>query len=223
MGDFLATSFSYPTVVLTVLLSVGVIFWLASLLGLGTEEGELELDAPGGDGLSSTLAFLHLDGAPLTISLTLWALFSWFTCFVASALTGLSGPDGALEVALATAVLVLSLVVGLVPAALIARPVGRGMRRLSGSGTALGSGLVGRSCRITTRTVTTTFGQAVVTLADGTTDTIQVRAAQADSDLAYDDVALVIDFDADDRSYLVEPAPAFLGGNADTRPSDPRR
>jgi hypothetical protein len=221
MGDFLATSFSYPSVVLTVLLSVAVICWLASLLGLGADDGDLE--APGGDTLSSRLAFLHLDGAPLTISLTLWAVFSWFACFVAVALTGLDSPDGPVEAVLATGVLGLSLVVGLVPTALIARPVGKGMRHLSSSGTALGSGLVGRSCRITTQSVTPTFGQAVVTLADGTTDTIQVRATQPDNDLAYDDVALVIDFDADDRSYLVEPAPAFLGGNAETSdPSDPR-
>lgn len=218
MGDFLSVSFSYPTVVLTVLLSVAVIYWLAGLLGLGSEDGDLEIDAPGGDSLSSTLAFLHLEGAPLTISLTLWALFAWFTCFVTTAATGLSSPDGAVEAALATGVLGVSLIVGLVPAALLVRPVGKAMKHLSSSGTALGSGLVGRSCRITTRTVTPTFGQAVVTLADGTTDTIQVRAAQPESGLAYDDVALVIDFDADERSYLVEPAPAFLGGPAESTP-----
>lgn len=215
MGDFLAVSFSYPVVVLTVLLSVAVLFWLAGLLALGGDDADLELDAPGGGATESALALLHLDGAPLTISLTLWALFSWFACFVATSLTGLSSPEGGLQAALATGVLVLSLPVGLVPAALVVRPVARGMRHLGDSGTALGSGLVGLSCRITTGSVTPTFGQAVVTLADGTTDTIQARAARPDPRLAYDAVALVIDFDPDDRTYLVEPAPAFLGGTAE--------
>lgn len=222
MSDFLAVSFSYPTVVLTVLLSVAVLFWLASLIGVGGEDGDLDIDAPGGDTVDSTLTFLHLDGAPVTISLTLWSLFAWFTCFVTTSVTGLSQPDSAVEVALGTGVLALSLLVGLVPTALIARPIGRGLRRLSSTGNAHGNGLIGRSCRITTRTATESFGQAVVTLADGTTDTIQVRAAEPGSALAYDSIAMVIDFDATDRSYLVEPAPAFLGGPAEIGDQPPR-
>ena len=211
----MGVSFSYPTVVLTVLLAVAVVVWLLSLLGLGADDADLDGGAAEGGSLGDALSFLHLDGAPVTITLTLWTLFSWFACFTASSLTGLSSPDGAAEVALATGVLALSIVAGLVPTVLFARVVGRSVRRLALAGTAFGAGVVGRSCRVTTRTVTDRFGQAVVTLADGTTDTIQVRSAQADSGLTYDSVALVIDFDPVHRSYLVEPAPAFLGGNAE--------
>ncbi len=211
----MGVSFSYPTVVLTVLLAVAVVVWLLSLLGLGADDADLDGGAAEGSSLGDALSFLHLDGAPVTITLTLWTLFSWFACFTVSSLTGLSSPDGAVEVALATGVLALSVVAGLVPTALLARVVGRSVRRLALTGTAPGAGVIGRSCRVTTRTVTHRFGQAVVTLADGTTDTIQVRSVQTDSGLTYDTVALVIDFDAVHRSYLVEPAPAFLGGNAE--------
>lgn len=215
MSDFLSVSFGYPTVVLTVLLAVAVVVWLLSLVGLGADDAELDGAAAEGSSLGDALSLLHLDGAPLTMTLTLWTVFSWFACFTVSSLTGLSSPDGAAAVALATGVLALSVVLGLVPTALLARALGKGVRRLSLAGTAAGAGLVGRSCRITTRTVTDRFGQAVVTLTDGTTDTIQVRSGQADSGLTYDSVALVIDFDAVDRSYLVDTAPAFLGPDAE--------
>ena len=214
MSDFLGVSFSYPTVLLTVMLAVVVVVWLLSLVGVGADNAEIE-GAADGSSFGDALSFLYLDGAPLTITLTLWTLFSWFACFTLTSLTGLSSPDGAAAVALATAVLALSLVVGLVPTALLARVLGKGVHRLALAGTAAGAGVVGRSCRITTGTVTGRHGQAVVTLADGTTDTIQVRSAQPDSGLTYDSVALVIAFDDVDRSYLVEPAPAYLGGNAE--------
>lgn len=208
-------SFSYPTVVLTVLLAVAVVGWLLSLIGIGADDTDLEGGATDGNSLGDALSFLHLDGAPLAISLTLWTLFSWFACFTVISLTGLSSPDRAAELALATGVLALSVVAGLVPTALLARVLGRGVRRLSLTGTADGAGVIGRSCRITTGTVTGRFGQAVVTLADGTTDTIQVRSVTTHGGLTYDSVALIIDFDPIDRNYLVEAAPAFLGGNAE--------
>ncbi len=211
----MGVSFSYPTVVTTVLLAAAVVVWLLSLLGLGAEDADLGGDAAQGGSLGDALSFLHLEGAPLTITLTLWSLFSWFACFTASSLLGLSSPDGAAEVALSTGVLALSAVAGLVPTALIARVLAKSVRRLALAGTAAGAGVIGRSCRVTTRTVSDRFGQAVVTLADGTTDTIQVRSVQTDSGLTYDSVALVIDFDATDRSYLVDTAPAFLGGDAE--------
>jgi len=215
VSDFLSVSFSYPTVVLTVLLAVAVVLWLLSLVGFGADDADLDGGAAEGSPLGDALSFLHLDGAPVTITLTLWTLFSWFACFTVTSLTGLSSPEGATEVALATGVLALSVGAGLVPTVLLARVLGKGARRLALTGTAAGAGLVGRSCRITTRIVTGSFGQAVVTLADGTTDTIQVRSVDPDCGLTYDSIALVIDFDASDRSYLVEPAPAFLGGNAE--------
>ena len=215
MSDLLAVSFAYPTVVLTVLLAVAVIIWLLSLVGFGADDADLEGGAAEGSFLDDALSFLHLGGAPLTITLTLWTLFSWFTCFTVSSLAGVSSPGGAAEVSLATGALALSVVVGLVPTALLARTLATGVRRLSFAGTAAGAGVIGRSCRITTRTVTDRFGQAVVTLADGTTDTIQVRSDQTGSGLTFDSIALVVDFDAAERSYLVRPAPAFLGGNAE--------
>jgi hypothetical protein len=214
VSRFLAVSFSYPTVVLTVLLCVAVVVWLLSLLGLGLDDADLEGGAADG-GLGGALAFLHLDGAPVTITLTLWTLFSWFACFTATSLTGLSSPDGAAEVALATGCSGCRWPPAWSRQALLARGLGKGVRRLALTGGAAGAGVVGRSCRITTRTVSDRFGQSRVTLADGTTDTIQVRSAQPTAALTYDSVALVIDFDAADRSYLVEPAPAFLGGNAE--------
>lgn len=217
MSEFGEIALGYPTVVLSVLLLVAVVFWLLSLVGLVADTGDLEVDTgdPGPGALSDLLAFLRLDGAPVTLTLTVWTLMSWFCCFVTASALGLDAPDSVATVALATAVLLASVVVGLLPTVALARPLARGVRRLD-SGTSSGTDVLGRTCRVTTGRVTEDFGQAVVTLADGTTDMVQVRTAPgAAGGLGYDSVALLLEYDASQRTYLVQPAPAFLVGPDD--------
>ena len=84
MQLFLQVVLAYPTLPLSIVLTVCLLYWLLVAggllgdgLGLGLEAGDgLELDA-GAHGLAAMLARFGLGGAPLMLVLSLLTFFAW--------------------------------------------------------------------------------------------------------------------------------------------------
>lgn len=192
MGEFFTAALSFPAVVFTVLLAIVVLYWLLVLLGtLDVEIGDLDL----GDGLG-------LGGVPVTVTVSVLSVVAWFVSLVGGLF--LHGLDlgTVVTVLLGVGVLVVAVVAGLFVARLVAAP----LRKLyEPVGEASRVDFLGRECVIRTGRVTTDFGQAEVTAADGSSAIIQVRQT-GEHELAAGGRALIFDYDMDGEFFWVAPA-----------------
>ena len=208
---FAEVALSFPTVVLTVLVGVGVGYWLLSLLsGIGLDGADLDLDADldgdlGGDAdgldggaLSSLLHGLHLTGIPPAIVISVTATLAGLVSYSVVLLTDLDG-SGVVGITLGVVLLVVSLVLGLLGASVLARPLARVFvtpRAVTNAS------LVGQRCTIRTGSVTADFGQAELRAPDGTEQVVQVRALEGEV-LTRGDAALLFDYDAEQGVFHV--------------------
>lgn len=93
MNDFLLISFSFPTVIFTVVLIVAVIYWLCAAFGLLDLE-LLDVDASGFEGqlhahaehsfaesFAGILLRLGLNGVPVTLIITLIGMIGWLVSY----------------------------------------------------------------------------------------------------------------------------------------------
>jgi hypothetical protein len=192
MGEFVDAALSFPAVPLTFLLVFVIVYWLLVLLGTF----DIEL-FDGGDGFGDGLG---LGGVPVTVTVSVLVLVAWFTSLVGGVL--LDGTGGAVEVLGGAGVLVLGLFLGLLAARLVATP----LRRLYVTGVEPSRGdFVGRECVIRTGRVSTDFGQAEVTAADGSSAIVQVRQT-GEHELTSGRRALIFDYDTDGEFFWVAPA-----------------
>lgn len=205
MGDVLQASVELPTVVFSGLLAVVAGLWLLSLLGV------LDFDTDVADGIfDDALEPLQLSEVPSTLLLTVFALAGWFVSVLASVFL-LDSRSG-------TALLVLSLIVGLV--ALVA-----GLAATAWLAPILGRvfvtarapskrDLIGRIAEIRSTTVTATAGQADAEWPDGTVSTIDVRVTSdvgfPPGELKKGDRALIVEWLDDTDDFIVDRIPAEL-------------
>jgi hypothetical protein len=190
VAEFLDAALSFPAVVLGVLLVVVVLYWLLVLLGtLDLEIGDADLlDGAG------------LGGVPVTVTVSVLVVVAWFVGIVGGLL--LSDADGVARTLAGAGVLVVALFAGLLAARLVAVP----LRKLYVSGPEPSrSDFVGRECVIRTGRVSTDFGQAEVTAADGSSAVIQVRQT-GEHELTSGRLALIFDYDTDGEFFWVAPA-----------------
>jgi hypothetical protein len=178
MGEFLEAIIEFPTVLLTFLLAVVVLYWLVVLFGGADTEA---LDA----------VDIGLSGVPVAVTLSVVVTVGWFVSL--AAMTVVHGPlPGA-------AVLVAALVAG----RLAARPLRRLFPATSGESR---KAFVGRTCVIRTGTVTETFGQAEVTAVDGSSAVVQVRQTGTDTFTA-GSRAVIYEYDQNGEFFWVVPTP----------------
>lgn len=152
-----------------------------------------------GGALAALMSALHLRSVPATVVFSLIVTFSWLVSVVAMQIVTRLGPalDGA---ALAFGVLVASLLLSLPLTSLAARPLAQvfALKRAPAK-----SDFIGRTCVIRTGTVTEKLGEA--TLHDGGAGLVlRVRVA-GDKKLGRGEQALIVDYDAERETYLVEP------------------
>lgn len=88
MTPFLENITAFPTVLFTVVLGVAVLYWLIAVLGLvdiDILDFEMDIDADAGNSASDVLAGMllrfGLQGVPVTIIVSMVALFGWFFCY----------------------------------------------------------------------------------------------------------------------------------------------
>lgn len=210
METFIYTAFTFPTVVPTFLLALALLFWLVSLIGLFDADSLLDgLDGgdggfAGGGGLLAALLWrFRLAGYPLTLVLTVVALFAWwlsyYTMFFLTPLLPwpwLRYPAG---------ILLLPLV--LYAGAWLAGKALLPLRALFVAKETRARGFVGQTALVRTSSVDEHFGEA--TLDDGGAGLIvQVRSH---TPLAAGTRVVLLEFDAQDHVYYVMAEQEFFG------------
>jgi hypothetical protein len=192
MGEFVDAALSFPTAIFTFLLAVVVLYWLLVLIGtLDVEIGDLDL----GDGLG-------LGGVPVTVTVSVLTVVSWFVSLAGGVLTAALDLGTLAHVLLDLGVLLLALLAGLLVARLVVVPL-RGL--YAPGGEASRDDFVGRECVIRTGTVTGVFGQAEVTALDGSSAIIQVRQT-GEHELTSGRRALIFEYDTAGEFFWVAPA-----------------
>lgn len=199
--DVLDASVSLPTVIFTVIGAVALILWLVSGTGVIDADGIDEA----ADGMLGPLGFAEV---PALIVLTIVGIGGW----AASALMHvyiLDRVDGTTFSILAVAVALLSLAIAAGITMVVGPRLGRAM---STTTTFAAADLVGRVAEVRSSTVDGATGYADARLADGTTSRVDIRTAP-DHELRTfrsGDVVLLVHYDVDDNSYLVDEVPPEL-------------
>jgi hypothetical protein len=154
----------------------------------------------GGHGvLAALMSALHLRSAPATVIFSLIITFSWLISVVTMQLVtrtapGLTGPAVSLGVLLASFALALPLT------SIAARPLAK---VFAPKHAPLKSDFIGRTCTVRTGSVNAKFGEA--TLQDGGAGLVLRIRIEDGKQLGRGEQALIVDYDAERETYLVEP------------------
>jgi len=220
MAEVFVLALSFPSVVFTVLLGVVLVYWAFVMVGVihlgegseGALDGHLggghghghDLDLAddgdtGGDALAAIMSALHLRSVPATVVISLIVTFGWLVSVVSmQAVTrvapSLAGP------LLSTAVLIASLVLALPLTSLAARPLAKVFAPRAAPAK---SDFIGRTCVIRTGSVTDKLGEA--TLHDGGAGLVLRVRIDGGKQLGRGEQALIVDYDSERETYLVEP------------------
>ncbi|GAB2595936.1 hypothetical protein GCM10027168_30820 [Streptomyces capparidis] len=192
MGGFVDVALSFPTVVLSPALLVVAGFWLLVLLG-GVEHDAL--DAHAGAAASGAGA------VPAAVGGSVFVALSWLAGLTGSVLVARAGTSGVTHLVLASAALLLSLLVAWRLTRWVARPLARLLPAEPGPSR---RDFVGLTCVIRTGRVDGAFGQAEVTARDGSTAVVQVRASGPDR-LTGGSTALLYAYDEPGEFFWVTP------------------
>lgn len=222
--DLLSELMTLPTAIFTILLGLVILYWLLFLIGSldldvlggadgaaegaieGAAEGAIEGAAEGAvEGSTGLMHALKLRTVPATVAITFFAFFAWLASYLGLRLFSPLLPGWLAGLV----VFVLALVVGVLLTSFAVRPFARLFR--DHKVTRLRD-LVGRVVTITTGRVDERFGQGRCDTADALI--LEVRA-RGTSPLTRGDSALLIDYDEESRTFMVEPADPLLVGTRD--------
>ncbi len=209
MDAFLLNISSYPTIIFSVGLVVICGFWLLSLIGLFDADAfdvgidleiETDLDVSQVGGVAGLLTTLGLTGVPITVVLSLLILNSWFICYFASSLVP-NFPEliSLIQFAINTGIAVLSLMLAIPITATMIKPLKGLFKRIHQE--PLRVSLLGSLCKIRSSRADNTFGQAEAEHY-GASLIVKVKTS-GDLTLKTGDVAVIIEHDETDNSYLV--------------------
>ena len=240
MNDIFQAATTFPTVALTVLLVLVVLYWLSVILGAvdidmfaadgigealdgvdgvidGAAEGAAEaLDGGevGGEGSSATsaLSALGLRKVPITVVLSLIILFSWFISMVGTHMAPQLVGATLSKWAIGPVVLILALFVALIITSFVVRPLAPLFETKEAKRRA---DYIGSTCTITTGRVDGKFGQGNITEGADVL-VVNIRCDLEDSGLKRGDRALIIDFDNSRLAYVIEPMEQLLAADGDT-------
>lgn len=168
-------------------------------LGAGGD-GDLDLDAEdSGGALAAVMSALHLRSVPATVVFSFIITFSWLVSVVGMQLLTRAAP-GLLGVPLSVGVLLGAFVLSLPLTSLAARPLAKVFAPRHAPAK---SDFIGRTCVVRTGSVTAKLGEA--TLNDGGAGLVlRIRVADG-KQLGRGEQALIVDYDAERETYLVEP------------------
>ncbi|WP_137229224.1 hypothetical protein [Streptomyces sp. BPSDS2] len=215
MDEFLSAALEFPAVIFGAALIVVVCFWLLVLAGAaGHDSFDADLDTgPAG-----------LGGVPVSVSVSLLVVFSWFGSLSGTVLLRHSETGTATRAVLAVAVLAGSLLLAWAAVRLL---VHRFRRYFPAEPPPSRLDFVGSVCTIRTGSVTATFGQAEVVSHDGSTAIVQVRRADPfplpepgaeEAPLVLGGSGLLYAYDEDGEFFWVSPYDAALDPGPNTRP-----
>lgn len=149
--------------------------------------------------LAAVMSALHLRSVPATVVLSLIITFSWLVCVVSMQVVTRLVP-GLASALLSAIVLLASFVLALPLTSLAARPLARVFGHKHAPAR---SDIIGRTCVVRTGSVSAKFGEA--TLPDGGAGLVIRVRVEDGKQLGRGEQALIVDYDAERESYLVEP------------------
>ncbi|AEN11065.1 MULTISPECIES: hypothetical protein [unclassified Streptomyces] len=202
MNEFLSAALAFPAVLFGAALVVVICFWLLVLTGaVGHDSFDTDLDAD----------TVGLGGVPVSVSLSLLVLVSWFVSLTGSVLVLRSGATGTARALFHVLVLVGALLIAWGAVRMVLR---RFRRYFPAEPPPSRQDFVGQVCTIRTGTVGADFGQAEVAAADGSTAIVQVRQltppATPDEAFAAGSAGLLYAYDAEGEFFWVSPYDAAL-------------
>jgi len=170
---------------------------------VGGGDGDVDFgdgdDGDGGGALAAIMSALHLRSVPATVVFSLVITFSWLVSVVTMQLITRMAP--ALSgVALSAGVLLGSLLLSLPLTSFAARPLAK---VFAPKHAPVKSDFIGRTCVIRTGSVTDRLGEA--TLHDGGAGLVLRVRVDGGKQLGRGEQALIVDYDAERETYLVEP------------------
>lgn len=232
MAEVFVLALTFPSVVFTVLLGVVLIYWAFVMVGVvhigeGTEgaldghidgatKGMLEgaVDHVGGDGdfdldlddggephgvLAAVMSALHLRSVPATVVFSLIVTFAWLVSVVTMQSVTRLVP-ALLGAPLSFGVLLASVILALPLTSIVARPLAK---VFAPKHAPVKSDFIGRTCVVRTGSVTAKFGEA--TLHDGGAGLVVRVRVDGEQQLGRGEQALIVDYDPERETYLVEP------------------
>jgi hypothetical protein len=168
--------------------------------------GHGEIDLPDADDggephgvLAALMSALHLRSVPATVVFSLIITFAWLVSVVTMQTVTRTSP-ALVGAPLSFGVLLASLIVALPLTSIAARPLAK---VFAPKHAPVKSDFIGRTCVVRTGTVTSKFGEA--TLPDGGAGLVLRVRVDADQQLGRGEQALIVDYDAERETYLVEP------------------
>lgn len=169
----------------------------------GSVGGDLDLDLDGdGDShgvLAALMSALHLRSVPATVVFSLIITFGWLCSVVAMQSVSRLAPS-LLGAPLSFGVLLASFILALPLTSIAARPLAKVFAPKLAPARA---DFIGRTCIVRTGSVTDKFGEA--TLPDGGAGLVVRVRVDGDQKLSRGEQALIVDYDAERETYLVEP------------------
>lgn len=209
MDVFFAIIASYPVVIFTFLLTVVTIYWLITILGMididvldcADIDGGSDLDSLGG--LAGLLTKLGFTGVPMTVVLSIVALFGWWVAYFSIWLLPFSA-FGIWHFILGTAILTISLIVAFLVTWVALIP----LRPLFIKNTARSKiSLLGQTVEIRSSWVGERFGQAE--FKDTGVDLILNIRAKTPNQLKKGDRVVLLEYIKEDHAYFVIPERDF--------------
>lgn len=167
---------------------------------VGGNDLDLDVDADDSGGtLAAIMSALHLRSVPATVVLSFVITFSWLLSVVAMQLLTRLVPT-IVGVPLSLGVLLGAFVLSLPLTSLAARPLAKVFAPRHAP---VKSDFIGRTCVVRTGSVTAKFGEA--TLHDGGAGLVLRVRVEDGKQLGRGEQALIVDYDAERETYLVEP------------------
>jgi hypothetical protein len=194
LPNFFDVIFSFPTLIFTILLSIIIFYWLFVIIGaldLDIFDADVDIDI---DGIFNTMGFA---GAPLPIIISFLILFSWILSAIGSYLFISYLAESWLFMA-NIILLLASLYAGTYIAAIAMLPL-RPLFRVHEVHAM--HNLIGKECIVKTLQVSEDFGQA--SYDDGGAGLIISVYADIPNNLTKDSIAIIIEYNQDENSYLI--------------------
>ena len=169
-------------------------------------DGDADDGGDSGHGvLAALMSALHLRSVPATVVFSLIITFSWLVSVVSMQAVTRTAP-ALLGHALSAGVLLASFLLALPLTSVVARPLAK---VFAPKHAPLKSDFIGRTCVVRTGSVTDKLGEA--TLHDGGAGLVLRVRIEDGKQLARGEQALIVDYDAERETYLVEPMRDVLG------------
>ncbi len=161
--------------------------------------GDADADDGGHGVLGMVMSTLHLRSAPATVIFSLIITFAWLVSVVTMQVVTRTAPALAGPL-LSAGVLVASFLLALPLTSIAARPLAK---VFAPKHAPVKSDFIGRTCVVRTGSVNTKFGEA--TLHDGGAGLVLRIRIEDGKPLGRGEQALIVDYDAEHETYLVEP------------------